>query len=454
VARNDIANATSTNGTGTSAVLTKPTGTVAGVFLVAQVAVEGSATITAPSGWTLVNSFTASGLKSSIYYRMAGASEGSTYTWTFNSSQQYEAKMVPYYGISLTLSLTASTGATFAAASTNIGPLGTLTSLVPGSIELFFAATPFGTTYTPPSTPAGFEELYDRQSGSGSGHITIGLFERFMSAAGATGAVTATQAASTTRVGHHLILRPTLGRTVPVTAVLSASGTFTRTVPVEAVLQRTSTRTVPTTAVLLKSLSRSVPTTAVLQKSASRSVPVDAALVATKSRTVPTTAVLLATLSRSVPTTAVLLATLSRSVPATAVLIGTYSRSVPVTAVLELPGATVRYVPVTAVLSRHAERTVPVEAVLSRAGSRTVPTTAVLLAHGQRTIPATAVLIATRRRLVPVTAVLSGTSEPAPFTLPITSSIAPVGGPSSAITPVGGPSSTITGGRPTSETTY
>ena len=70
----------------TSVVITKPTSTAEGDLLIAQIVMsDNSLTITAPSVWTLINSTTVTGgQKSSIYYKIATASEGANYTWSWS----------------------------------------------------------------------------------------------------------------------------------------------------------------------------------------------------------------------------------------------------------------------------------------------------------------------------------------------------------------------------------
>lgn len=78
------ASATAT-GTGTSAVVAKPTGTADGDLLVATLAYDGTITITAvPSGWTLVRTDTSGTFKLSTYYKVA-SSEPASWTWTLSN---------------------------------------------------------------------------------------------------------------------------------------------------------------------------------------------------------------------------------------------------------------------------------------------------------------------------------------------------------------------------------
>src|SRR5262249_42489657 len=76
-----------------SAVLTQPAGTASGDLLVAHLSGSGSMVsggITPPSGWTALYAPTSGGFSNdenyATYYKVAGAAEPSTYTWTFGSA--------------------------------------------------------------------------------------------------------------------------------------------------------------------------------------------------------------------------------------------------------------------------------------------------------------------------------------------------------------------------------
>jgi Phage tail protein len=71
----------------TSVVVTKPTGTVNGMVMIALIAKDNQNAITPPSGWTLIGTVNASGgnLQYAAYYRVA-SSEGANYTWSWTGS--------------------------------------------------------------------------------------------------------------------------------------------------------------------------------------------------------------------------------------------------------------------------------------------------------------------------------------------------------------------------------
>lgn len=90
-----------TNGTaGTSVAVTKPAGTTAGDVLIAFVAETGVGVITAPAGWTLIDvRSTGTDVTMARYYRVAGAAEGATYTWTLGASVRNWGWVGAYTGV-------------------------------------------------------------------------------------------------------------------------------------------------------------------------------------------------------------------------------------------------------------------------------------------------------------------------------------------------------------------
>lgn len=79
-------------GTGTSVVLTKPSGVTWNTTLIASISVNGTQTVTAPAGWTLINTGTRTNSTTRVYIKNLGttyASEPSTYTFTLSGSVAY-----------------------------------------------------------------------------------------------------------------------------------------------------------------------------------------------------------------------------------------------------------------------------------------------------------------------------------------------------------------------------
>jgi len=91
----------------TSIPLTKPTGTASGHLLVAilqEWSGIGSAAYTAPTGWTLIcheddDAGAGTGNDSTtVWYKIAGASEPTSYTWTSSQASEFCGGIVAYSG--------------------------------------------------------------------------------------------------------------------------------------------------------------------------------------------------------------------------------------------------------------------------------------------------------------------------------------------------------------------
>src|SRR5262245_52944032 len=98
-----------------SVVISKPTGTSQNDVMVAAIAEKTNGSITPPSGWTLIGSkldnaqTTANSL--AVYYRVAGASEGVTYTWSLpNNAGGGAGCILTFTGIDPTFPISANAG--------------------------------------------------------------------------------------------------------------------------------------------------------------------------------------------------------------------------------------------------------------------------------------------------------------------------------------------------------
>ncbi len=72
----------------TSATATKPTSTASGDLMLAHLTTFSAVTVTEPTGWTLLG-VTGTNQRTYCYYRVAGGSEGASYTWTLGSSERW-----------------------------------------------------------------------------------------------------------------------------------------------------------------------------------------------------------------------------------------------------------------------------------------------------------------------------------------------------------------------------
>ncbi len=109
--------ATGTTVSSQSLPIVTPAGTAAGDALLAVVdaRVSSAAAISAPSGWALVRSdsaaSTAGTLTQAVYVRVAGASDPSSWVWTFSSATNAAGGIAAYEGVDPTSAVDVSSGA-------------------------------------------------------------------------------------------------------------------------------------------------------------------------------------------------------------------------------------------------------------------------------------------------------------------------------------------------------
>jgi len=94
------------NGTATSLTIKVPKGVESGDVMVAAVAHRDSADWTRPDGWTRIRGDGNTGL----YYKVAGADEPSSYTWTLNQKRSAVGIIVAYSGVDTTNPIEGSSG--------------------------------------------------------------------------------------------------------------------------------------------------------------------------------------------------------------------------------------------------------------------------------------------------------------------------------------------------------
>ena len=86
----------------TTLSLTRPATTQNGDMLLAQVAVRGGSatTVSAPAGWTVVESrTTGTDIRSAVFSHTAGNADPSTWTWTFSALREAAGGIVGYSGV-------------------------------------------------------------------------------------------------------------------------------------------------------------------------------------------------------------------------------------------------------------------------------------------------------------------------------------------------------------------
>ncbi len=86
--------------TSSSLSFSVPVGTIADDMMLTQLTVSaGSATVTAPAGWTYLRDDGGSDLRQHLYYRVASSSEPASYTWTFSAIDRTTGATASYSGV-------------------------------------------------------------------------------------------------------------------------------------------------------------------------------------------------------------------------------------------------------------------------------------------------------------------------------------------------------------------
>jgi cell division septation protein DedD len=175
-----------------SLVINKPAGTVANDVMVAAIAVRPeTATITAPSGWTLAGRLDNSNSNQNslaIYYKVAGGSEPSSYTWSFSTSTGAAGGIMTFSNVNTTTPVNVK-GGQYTANSTSHSTSSVTTAASNTMVVTFFAFSS-AATWTP---PGGMTEAFDDSSGTvpnAAGEAIEGDYAS-QAAAGATGSFTA-----------------------------------------------------------------------------------------------------------------------------------------------------------------------------------------------------------------------------------------------------------------------
>jgi len=96
---------------GRSLTINKPTGTVQGDLLLAAISVDGTPNVSPPTGWTTIREGNSgSQVRLEVYYKVAGASEPSSYTfrWSRYNLRQAAGAILRYSGVDTTNPINAS----------------------------------------------------------------------------------------------------------------------------------------------------------------------------------------------------------------------------------------------------------------------------------------------------------------------------------------------------------
>src|SRR5258706_3486540 len=170
-----------------------PSGTAANDVMIAAISVRPyTATITAPTGWTLVRRVNYTSLQTSSladYRRVATSSEASSFTWTFSGATYGAGGIQSFSGVDTTSPVNVENGQGTPEGMTHATP--SVTTTVANTMLVTAHSFPSSTTWTPPS---GMTEGFDAQFqpvGAGVGQ-SIEANYAVQTVAGATTAKTAT----------------------------------------------------------------------------------------------------------------------------------------------------------------------------------------------------------------------------------------------------------------------
>jgi hypothetical protein len=180
--------ATATRGSnGTSLTINKPTGTTQGDLLIAILSKDGTGAINTPSGWTLINegsSGTGSGnIRLGVFYKVAGASEPSSYTITWSDSEQAVGAILRYSNFCTGNPINVSGSAT-GGSNTPTAPSVTTTVADTLVLRIYGADGDLGAGA---GYPSGHTGRFSIESNSGSDTCSGGAADRTQTAIGATG---------------------------------------------------------------------------------------------------------------------------------------------------------------------------------------------------------------------------------------------------------------------------
>lgn len=196
-------------------VCNKPTGTLEGDLMFAFIQDNNASTSpTAPSGWTTLHSDT-SGRRAYIYYKIAGASEASTYDFgdAEGGAGPKLIGIVSVYNAHATVPIDASNLTQDSSSNTTATGTALTPTTSPGGMLLFFigsgASGQAASAYAVATTNPSWTEAYDTITNIGGSYAQISMAYGSRDAVTSTGSPTATLAQSDTSVVVMVAVRPT-----------------------------------------------------------------------------------------------------------------------------------------------------------------------------------------------------------------------------------------------------
>jgi hypothetical protein len=221
-------------GGSSSETINKPGGVASGDVLVATITAAGTGAITPPSGWTVIKDTTTT-LRQTSYYRVAGSSEPSNWTWSLGSSRLASGGIAAYSGVNTNVPVDAS--ATNSGTSGNAG-VPSVTTHFAG--DLVVAAVGYTGTWAFNSVTPGASTT-ERYDVANAGTESEGA-DFIQATAGATPTKTATPATSGAWIAEAIALDPST--TAMLALSTAASPSFSASLPAG---DQTPTYTLPLT---------------------------------------------------------------------------------------------------------------------------------------------------------------------------------------------------------------
>jgi len=180
--------------------INKPTGTVQDDVMIGTIGVRPeTVTITPPSGWTLVrriDNANANANSLAVYYKVAGASEPASYTWTISTNTGAAGGIQTFSGVDTTNPIDVENGQTTASGLLHATP--SVVTTVDNAMLVTSHTFSSATTWTPPTgMTEGFDVLGGLQATEGNYVL--------QATAGATGEKTATAAADADVGNAHIL---------------------------------------------------------------------------------------------------------------------------------------------------------------------------------------------------------------------------------------------------------
>ncbi|MDP9479927.1 MAG: hypothetical protein M3R38_30405, partial [Actinomycetota bacterium] len=204
------------NSTASSITINRPSGVVAGDFLLAVLTVFGGTdtTISPPSGWTLIRRTNEStNTATASYYKFAGASEPTSYGWGFShptaTTLGAAGGISAYTAVDKTTPVDASAGQAVATSSTSLVSPSVLASVAEALVIRAYGTRILSDTPTSITHPSGTAERYEvSNSVPGGASRTAETADATQAAAGDTGTATAASSLSVTYISQTIVLRP------------------------------------------------------------------------------------------------------------------------------------------------------------------------------------------------------------------------------------------------------